>query len=752
MHGDASASGMDHAHMHGGAAPAKTPVPGGRAVAFLTVDGLTCPSCAEVVSRTVAQHKGVRFSDINFAMGKARVEYDPALTDTDEVVRLIERAGYRARVVGIEGGGSEDKGEERTLIQLLVALAFGFQVDMFYMSQLYGLYASGLAGSSQARTIGLFMWAAATPVLFYGGQSFLVGAWAGLRARTANMDTLVALGTLSAYFYSIYAVLTGRPAYFDSVSMITMFIMAGRYLEVVGGAQARKDVRALLELQPDRAWRIGPDGALAEVRAIELAAGDTIIVKFGERVPADATVTDGTGAADEAMLTGESAAAPKRPGDTLYAGTVLREGPLTARVERPVESSRLASIRALVEKTLAGQAPVQRLADVASGYLTFGVLGVAVLTFLGWWLVAGASPATALIACVAVLVVACPCALGLATPLAISVSLGRATRAGVLVRVPAALETAALVSEVAIDKTGTLTAGRLQVTGSGAVAGIDTTDLRCAAASVEQYSEHPLGRAIASSCPEAPAASGVRSLRGQGVEGTLADGRAVRVGSEAFMPAEAPTELLADAVAHSDAAESIVWVALDGSVAGFIALRDEELPGAAKAVSDLRAMGRTILLLSGDSEATTAAVAGKLGITDHRSRLTPEGKAAAIAERRATGAHVAMVGDGVNDAPALAAADLSVTVWGGSDVAGETSDVVLARPDLDLVPWFLRMSAATRRVTRQNLAWAFAYNAITIPLAAFGVISPAVAAATMAGSSVLVVGNSLRLRRMARRP
>jgi P-type Cu+ transporter len=519
----------------------------------------------------------------------------------------------------------------------------------------------------------------------------------------------------------------------------------------MGGAQARKDVRALLELQPDRAWRLDDDGALTEVRAAELATGDSIVVKLGERVPADATVTGGTGAADEALLTGESAAAPKRAGDMLWAGTVLREGPLTATVERPVDSSRLASIRALVEKTLVGQAPVQRLADTASAYLTFGVLGVAVLTFLGWWLVAGAAPATALIAAVAVLVVACPCALGLATPLAISVSLGRATRAGVLVRVPAALETAALVREVALDKTGTLTAGNLQVTGMGAVNGWGDHALLCLAAGVEQYSEHPLGRAIASSCDTPVATFGVRTLRGEGVESTTEDGRIVRVGSEAFMPGPASDELAAEATIHAEAAESIVWVAVDGQVSGFIALRDDELPGTSKAVDELRTMGRTILLLSGDSEATTAAVAGRLGITEHRSRLTPEAKAEVIAERRVGGANIAMVGDGVNDAPALAQADLSVTVWGGSDVAGETSDVVLARPDLDLLPWFLRLSAATRRVTRQNLGWAFAYNAVAIPLAAFGVISPAVAAATMAGSSVLVVGNSLRLRRMARR-
>ena len=719
-----------------------------RATVFLTVDGLTCPSCAEVVSRTVAQHKGVRASDINFALGKARIDYDPTLTGTDVLVRLIERAGYRARVVGAGAHVAEDRAEEGTLIQLLVALAFGMQVDMFYLAQLYGLYAAGQAGSQQARTIGLFMWAAATPVLFYGGQSFLRGAWSGLMSRTANMDTLVSLGTLSAYAYSVFAVLTGRPAYFDSVTMITVFIMFGHYIETVGGARARKDVRALLELQPERAWRL-EDGGPLEVEAADLRTGDLVVVKQGERVPADATVREGFGAANEALLTGESALAPKRAGDQLWAGTVLSEGPVTAVVDRPVGTSRLAAIRTLVERTLSQQAPVQRLADTASGYLTFGVIAVAVATLVGWTL-AGHTLAFALIAAVAVLVVACPCALGLATPLAISVSLGRATRAGVLVRVPAALETAAMVTEVAFDKTGTLTAGALAVTAVETVDGEDPETISRLAAGVEQFSEHPLGRAIARACAEPAAITGMRSVRGSGVEGTTADGQRIRVGSDAFMPSALPDELAASAGSHAAAAESLVWVALGGRVVAFIALKDEALPGAVEAVDGLRRFGLRTLPLSGDSEATTAAVAGLLGVSEYRSRLSPEDKAKVISERQAAGALVAMVGDGVNDAPALAQADLGVTVWGGSDVAGETSDVVFARADLDLVPRFLGLSAATRRVTRQNLGWAFTYNLLAVPLAAFGIISPAVAAAAMAGSSLLVVGNSLRLRRERR--
>jgi heavy metal translocating P-type ATPase len=716
-----------------------------RATVFLTVEGMTCPSCAEVVARTVGRHKGVKASDINFALGKARVDYDPTETGTAEIVRLVERAGYHARVVGASARPAEERAEERTLIQLLVALAFGMQVDMFYFTQLYGLYSTGMAGSAQARTIGLFMWAAATPVLFYGGQSFLRGAWMGLRSRTANMDTLVTLGTLSAYCYSVFAVLTGRPAYFDSVTMITVFIMIGRYVETVGGARARKDVRALLELQPERAWRLR-DGSPTEVDAAELRPGDAIVVKQGERVPADSVVSDGVGAANEALLTGESALAPKRAGDPLWAGTVLVEGPITAAVQTSVEGSRLAAIRALVERTLSQQAPVQRLADTASAYLTFGVLAVAVATFAAWTLLAG-DPARSLIAAVAVLVVACPCALGLATPLAISVALGRATRSGILVRNPAALETAATVTEVAFDKTGTLTAGSLAVTAVETVAGQDASDVARMAAGVEQFSEHPLGRAIARACADPAVSSGVRAVRGQGVEGADAHGHFVKVGSDPFMPEPVPDDLADGAARHAADAESVVWVAVDGRVVAFIALRDETLPGAVEAVTDLRASGRSTLLLSGDSESTTAAVAGKLGVAAHRSRLSPEDKARVIAERQGAGQRVAMVGDGVNDAPALAQSDLGVTVWGGTDVAGETSDVVLARPDLDLVPRLLLLSSATRRVTRQNLGWAFGYNLVAVPLAAFGIISPAIAAAAMAASSLLVVGNSLRLRR-----
>ena len=724
---------------------------GARETAFFTVDGMWCPMCASATQHALAHAEGVRDAEVSFALGKGRVDYDPTRVTADELLHRIQRLGYRARMSGDRRSREEDRYEEGLLIQVLVALAFGMQVMVLYLVRLYGLYETGQSASPDAHSLGLLVWALSTPVLLYSGQTFLRGAWTGIMARTANMDTLVALGTLSAYLYSAFAVLTSRPTYFDSVTMVIQFVMIGRYLEAMGGARARKDVRALIELQPERAWRLDAGGEPVEVRAAELAAGDRIVVKTGERVPADATVLDGAGAADESMLTGESVAATKRAGAPVWAGTLLVEGPLTATVERAADATRLASIRAFVERTLAQKAPVERLADTASAWLTFGILAVAVATFLGWTL-AGAGAASALLAAVAVLVVACPCALGLATPLAISVALGHATRAGVLVRTPAALETAATISRVALDKTGTLTEGRLRLRGIRVTEGVDAEELACLVAGVERYSEHPLGRALTGACASPAAMSGVRTVRGLGISGTDVDGREVRVGAEDFMPAPAPVRLARDFAMEVDTAtDTLVWIALAGTVVGVAELRDTVAAGAVEALAMLRERGLTTVLVSGDSHSTTAAVARGLGFSEHHGRLAPEDKAGMIERWRADGARVAMVGDGINDAPALAAADIALTVAGGTDVAGETSDVVLARPDLRLVPYFLRLSAATRRVTRENLGWALAYNAVAVPLAATGRISPATAAAAMAASSLIVVGNSLRLGVVLRR-
>jgi heavy metal translocating P-type ATPase len=718
--------------------------------AHFSVGGMWCAGCAAAAEQVLRSQPGVKDVDVSFAAERGRIRYDPGLLDLDATLKSLDGLGYRARLLGDAAEERTTRQQERLLLQLIVAVGFGMQVMLLYLVQLYHLYAAGQFDALDTRKLQYLVWALATPVLFVGGFSFLKGTWRALRARTATMDTLVALGTLSAYSYSVYVTLTGSgEAYFDSVAMITSFIMLGRYLEKVGGAQARKDVRRLLQLRPERAWRrVGDDWR--EVQASSLTVGDKILVKPGQRVPADAKIVEGEGAMDESLLTGESAPVDKGPGQTIYAGTVVTDAALIARVTQPPQHTRLAQITRMVDETLAAKPPIQRLADRASTYFAFGILSVAVVTALGWWLI-GRSPAQALLTAVAVLVVACPCALGLATPLALAVSLGRTTRAGILVRNPVALETAAQVQRVVFDKTGTLTRGRMSVE-KAVVSGDDVSRdrLLCLAAAVEQYSEHPIARAVVEACPgPLPAADEFQVLRGLGASARVAehDGQRVIVGSPRFLDVPDDSSLMVQARPHTDRGETVIWIGWGRSVAGFITLRDEPDPSAQETLDRLHAAGIHAVMLSGDDPRTVQAIAAELGLTEYEGNCPPPDKAARIQEWQAAGERVAMVGDGVNDAPALAQADLSITAAGGSDVAGETSDVVLMRSDLALVPWFIHLSRRTRRIILENLGWAFAYNLVSVPLAAFGLISPVVAAVTMATSSLLVVGNSLRLRR-----
>jgi heavy metal translocating P-type ATPase len=692
--------------------------------------------------------EGVKDVDVSFAAERGRLRYDPKTTDLDAVLKDLDRLGYRARLLTDPGQRQVERQQQRTLLQLIVAAAFGMQVMLFYFVRLYPLYAAGTFDTPEVRRIQYLVWLLATPVLFIGGSSILRGAWRALRARTATMDTLVALGTLAAYSYSAYVTLTGSgEAYFDSVAMITTFIMLGRYLEAVGGSRARKDIRHLLQLQPETAHR-QENGNWSDLPARSLQPGDVILIRPGERVPADAEVISGEGALDEALLSGEATPVEKGPGDTVYAGTVLADAALTARVSRATAASRLAQITRLVDQTLASKPPIQRLADRASAYFAVGILLAAILTGIGWWL-AGQGTAPALLAAVAVLVVACPCALGLATPLALTVTLGRTTQAGILVRNATALETAARVERLVFDKTGTLTQGKMSVTAVVPTAAGNDEDLIAQAAAVEQFSEHPVGRAIVAAYGrQPPAADGFSSTRGQGARAALRqNGRQqVRVGSARFLQVPDDEPLQAQAEARATGGETIVWVGQPGHIAGFIALGDELNPTAKPALAALRQLNIQPVLLSGDNPRTTAAIAAALAMPAYEGNCPPDEKAARIKSWQEAGEHVAMTGDGVNDAPALAQADLSMTVAGGTDVAGETSDVVLTAPDLTLVPWLIRRSRRTRRIILENLGWAFAYNIIAVPLAAFGLISPVLAAAAMACSSLLVVGNSLRLR------
>lgn len=719
--------------------------------AHFSIDGMWCTGCSVAAEQVLRSQLGVKDVDVSFAAERGRIQYDPAVVDPAAVLETLDSLGYRARLLTDPGDQRVERWQENTLLQLIAAAAFGMQVMFLYIEQLYPLYADGQFNTPDIRRLQYLVWLLSTPILLYGGSSFLRGAWRALRARTATMDTLVALGTLSAYGYSAYINLSGGgEVYFDSVAMITTFVMLGRYLEALGGAQARKDIRKLLQLQPASAWR-RTNGSWEEVQANSLQAGDEILVKPGQRVPADAEILDGNAALDEALLTGESMPIEKGPGDTLFAGTIVTDTALVCNVTHPPQQTRLAHITQQVEQTLAAKPPIQRLADRASTLFAFGILATAMLTALGWSL-EGHTTARALLAAVAVLVVACPCALGLATPLALTVTLGRTTRAGILVRNPAALEMAAGIQRIVLDKTGTLTQGQMEVVAAqpSADVGLGEKELLCMAAAVEQYSEHPVSRAIVRACPgPLPTATEFQSLRGLGASARIDEGggQRVMVGSLRFLGVDEQSPLLTESLPSAERGETVVWVGWNGDITGFVVLRDEPNPTAKFALRQLQAQGVRTVMLSGDNPRTTQAVATELGLEEHEGNCTPSDKASRVQGWQSSGERVGMIGDGVNDAPALAQADLSITMAGGTDVAGETSDAVLTRADLTLIPWFIALSRRTRRIILENLGWAFAYNLVTVPLAATGIISPVIAAAAMAASSLLVVGNSLRLRR-----
>ena len=730
------------------AAPSLDVALGRGETAYFSVTGMWCSGCAVAAERALGRRPGVLSVDVSYAAERGRLQYDPKAVEPAAALDVLGRMGYEARLLTQPGRRARERLEERTLLHLVVAAVLSMQVMLIYILRLYPLYSQGHFDLPEVEAFEYAVWALTTPVLFYGGVSFLRGAWQALRARTATMDTLVAVGTLSAYTYSIWATVRGGQAtYFDSVGMIIAVILLGRYLEVVGGARARKDVRLLLTLQPDRASRRA-DGSWTAVRAEELEAGDVVLARPGERIAADGEVVEGAAAVDESLLTGESSAVEKKSGALVFAGSLVADDALVYRVTQPPASSRLAQIAVLVQETLAAKAPVQRLADRASAALAAIIVLAAAGCFAGWWLASG-SAGTAVLSAVAVLVVACPCALGLATPLALSVALGRATRAGVLVRNVAALETAATVTRVAFDKTGTVTAGAMSVVDvvASPAAHLEQRQLLRLASAVEERSAHPLARAIVAACPRPGIeADEHQTLRGHGVSARLAGGERVLVGSAGFTGV-GDVSLARETAPYLADGDSVVWVADGARALGFITVRDQPAPTATTAVEALGARGIAAALLSGDDPLTTAAVAARIGFDRSEGGVTPEVKAARIAAWQQRGELVAMVGDGVNDGPALAQADLSVTAAGGTDVAAETSDVVLLRHDLTLIPQFIELSRRVRRIVRENLWWACAYNAVAVPVAAAGLLTPVFAAVAMSFSSLLVVLNSLRLRR-----
>jgi copper-transporting P-type ATPase V len=708
----------------------------------LAVEGLSCASCAARVERALAGQPGVGEASVNLASGRSHVVYDPQRTTVDDLARAVERIGYRVGQARAERADADaaNRREQRAWLWR-IALAAPLAVVVLVLGW-------AAADDPWARWASL---ALAVPVQFVAGWPFLRGAAERARTLGANMDTLIAVGTLAAFCFSAYEVFAGGDLYFDTATVIVALILLGRYLEARARGAASGAIRKLLELGSEEA-RVVVGGQQRTVAVERVRVGDLVRVRAGERIPVDGRVMAGAAAVDESMLTGESAPVEKAEGDRVAGATINLNGALTVRATAIGADSALARIVRLLEQAQRGKPSVERLADRVSSVFVPVVVVIAVLTVLGWSLL-GADPTGGLIAAVAVLIIACPCALGLATPTAIMVGTGRGAELGLLIKGPEILERCRRIDTVVFDKTGTLTRGELVVTDVRVAAGERRDEVLGIAAALEAGSAHPIARAIAAATRASPPeVSGFAERAGYGVEARLGERQAVAGRGQLIVELgiELPADIERVTGELQGAGRTVVLVAWDGRVRGAIGVADTPKPEARPVVDELHRMGFQVALLTGDNARTAAAVAGELGIERVLSEVLPEDKVAEIAGLQEEGRVVAMVGDGINDAPALVQADLGVAIGTGTDVAIEAADITLLSGDVDGVLDALRLARRTYRHIVQNLGWAFGYNTAAIPLAAVGLLNPVVAAAAMAFSSVSVVANSLRLRRFRR--
>jgi Cu2+-exporting ATPase len=724
---------------------------GRQAEADLLISGIRCASCVWLIERYLGGRPGVLSTRVNFATGKARVSWDPSETGIGDVVLAIRALGYTPYPPESLPVGDALRRETSDLLLRFGTAAFlSMQVMLFTA----GLYAGHFQGID-ARYAHIFRWLCfllSTPVVFYSGAPFLLGALRGARHGAFGMDALVFLGAFSAYGYSTASLFLGGEVYFDTATMILTLILLGRYIEAGAKARAAEGISRLVRLAPVMARKSDPDGGTADVPVASLSPGDLVEIVPGERMPVDGNVVEGGSEADEALLSGESAPVPKTAGDPVVAGSLNGTGRLLVRVARTGADTVLSRIVQAVEEAQGRKAPIQRLADrVVRGFVPAIVL-VAAGTIL-FRLHGGIPPHAALMAGISVLVIACPCALGLATPLAVLVGTTSAQARGILVRGGDVLEQGARVRCVLFDKTGTLTLGRPRLTDVEGI-GIGREDALRLAASLESSSEHAIGRAIAEAVPAARRlpVHGFRAHPGEGIEGEI-DGVRYLLGRPELLErfgVAVDGEASRAYAAHSASLRTAVLLSDGLRPLAVFATEDAVRPEAAGAVSLLRASGTVVAMLTGDDPGVAARVAGEAGIGDVRARVTPEGKREEVRRARERFGPVLVVGDGVNDAPALAEADVGIAMGRGTGLAIHSAGATLMTEDLLRIPAFLALSRATMRVIRQNLFWAFSYNLVAIPLAVAGKLHPIVAAAFMVGSSLLVVGNSLRLRKGGR--
>lgn len=711
----------------------------------LAVEGMTCGSCAARVQKVLSRQPGVKAANVNLATHQATVLYHPMSVTLDELQSAVAKIGYGIKPLDAGETESEDiHTQDQRLWLRRVWLSWPLALMVLYLG-LFHMH------SDRGRW-GAFVFT--VPVQFWAGWPFLRTAWERALKFTANMDSLIALGTLAAFIYSTYELFAGGDLYFDTAALIIAFLVLGRFFEARAKGRASTALKKLLELGSKEA-RLVRDGQEHMIPIEQVKAGDIVRVRPGEKIPVDGEVVFGFSAVDESMLTGESVPVEKSSGDEVAGATINTNGVLTIKATAVGSETALAQIVRLVAEAQGSKAPVQRLADRISAIFVPAVVVVALATLVGWWILGG-DPRQGLISAVAVLIIACPCALGLATPTAIMAGTGRGAEMGVLIKGGEVLEGSKRVKTIVFDKTGTLTKGKMELTDVVTAEGMDRPELLRLAGAVESSSEHPLAAAIVSAALadgiDLPEPSTFTSLAGHGVIATV-DGVEALVGRRKLMKDKGVVgteDLEQAAVELEEKGRTAVFTASGGQLRGVIGVADTLKDEAPAVVARLTRLGLDVVMITGDNARTAAAIASEVGIDRVLAEVLPQDKVSEVRRLQESGEIVAMVGDGINDAPALVQADLGIAIGTGTDVAIESSDITLMSGDLEGVVVALELSRRTFRLILQNLVWAFGYNTAAIPLAALGLLNPVIAGATMAFSSVSVVTNSLRLRRFGK--